>query len=291
VEINVSSFYKFVPIGAADLGAIKRALEESASHNGIRGLILLSEEGYNASIAGLEQALNAFFKDFSSILDASDLLIKENVCAKEPFRRFTVDLRKEIITFLGNHLDKTLPETYLSPEEWHKEISGDPEALIIDTRNWYETKLGAFKNALNPEIKTFSEFPEWVEAQSLAKDKKLLLYCTGGVRCEKAVVDLKGRGYTNVWQLHGGILNYLKEFPEGGYEGECFVFDHRVSVDKNLKPSQRYSLCPLCGDPAETPVTCKLCETDAILCASCLEKLPAAVCSKNCRHHIYRIEK
>ena len=286
--MRISSFYKFTPIPKEELNSRKILLESWVEKFPIRGLILLSEEGYNATIAGTQDDIENYLLLFKEHFATDEMLLKESTSEFQPFRRFKVDLRTEIITFNGKHLNSTAPDTYLTPAEWQRTLDSDEEYILIDTRNDYETRLGIFDGAIDPKIKVFSEFPEWFEKQQFKKDQKILMYCTGGVRCEKAVVEFKERGYTNIWQLHGGILNYIEQFPNQHYQGDCYVFDHRVGVDQELKPSTRFKLCPLCGDPGDKDIDCAYCEKKSTICSKCLEALPAPACTKNCRHHLIR---
>ena len=145
-----------------------------------------------------------------------------------------------------------------------------------------------FENAIDPKIAKFSDFKNFMEREALPKDKKLFLYCTGGIRCEKAVPEVMRLGYKNVYQLEGGILKYLEEYPEGHFKGECFVFDRRVSVDSNLKPTNMYSSCPHCGNPGKERIACSNCGCDTVVCHRCVSRADRNACSKNCAHHIRR---
>jgi UPF0176 protein len=174
---------------------------------------------------------------------------------------------------------------HLSPAEWNRVMKEETDYVMIDTRNWYEHKIGTFKGALNPDIEKFTDFPEYIEAQGIEKDKKMLIYCTGGIRCEKGILELQKQGYDNVFQLDGGIINYMKEFPNDQFEGECFVFDHRVALDQNLAPSIKYGLCPHCGQPSEIKIECKRCDSEELICVDCgKEEFKKDTCSKNCAY-------
>jgi UPF0176 protein len=174
---------------------------------------------------------------------------------------------------------------HLSPAEWNQVLKTENDFVMIDTRNWYETQIGTFKGALDPKTEQFTEFPEFVEKQKIPQDKKMLIFCTGGIRCEKGILELQRRGYKNVYQLEGGILNYLKEYPNDQFEGECFVFDHRVALDQNLQPSTKYGLCPHCGQPSEIKIDCLRCDSEELICVDCAKlEFKKDTCSKNCAH-------
>ncbi|RYZ68556.1 MAG: hypothetical protein EOP05_16245, partial [Proteobacteria bacterium] len=206
-----------------------------------------------------------------------------------PFRRFGVRMREEIVT-LGKPEVQPLPpksKTHLSPDEWDQALAQE-DVVVLDTRNWYETRIGTFKKAIDPKLEEFSEFSEYVAKAEIPKDKKVLIFCTGGIRCEKAIVEMHDQGFENVFQLDGGILNYLAEKPNQNFEGECFVFDNRVAVDQKLQPSLQYALCPHCGQPADQDISCLRCDIDAKICVTCANEEAKNTCSKNCANH-YRV--
>ncbi len=275
----VTSFYKFHKF--TDLEALVKELEGKLSE--FEGLFLVAHEGMNATVATKNQSLIIPLKKYLENL-VGTIEWKDSTSHKRPFKRLTIQIRDEIVTLKRPDLvPETSQNNHLSPSEWHKVLKDESESIVlIDTRNDYETKIGKFKGALDPNIHHFSQFKDFLESSNIDKDKKVLMYCTGGVRCEKAILEMQQRGYENVYQLEGGILKYLEEYPDGFFEGECFVFDHRVSVDSNLKESSRYTLCPLCGNPGERKINCSNCGKFAIVCENCL----VDACSKNCRYHL-----
>ncbi len=285
--VAIAAFYKFLSISSEQVAEIRTGLEKFAEDRGIKGLVVLGTEGINATVAGSLEAIAAM-KEFVRVqLSAPEMTFKDSRADKMPFARFKVDVRSEIIT--TKNFDISVEDsqgTHLSPREWHEMLATDPDVVVVDTRNDYETEVGIFAGAIDPKIKKFSEFKEYVEREGLPRDKKLLLYCTGGIRCEKAVPEVKQLGYEKVYQLEGGILRYLEEYPEGYFQGECFVFDHRVAVDNNLQPSKKYKLCPHCGNPAQEAVSCNRCGSSATVCHRCVEREDLKSCSKNCAHHI-----
>lgn len=284
----ISTFYKFQKDENPE--QTQAYLESLAEKTDTRGLIIIGTEGFNATIASkTSENFEAFKQGIRDYFKAHDLFFKDSVSDVKPFRRFKVKIRKEIVT-LG---DTTLvpyglenrKNHHLTPTEWNQVMKNE-DHVIIDTRNWYETKIGTFKGALNPMTDKFTEFPAYLESQNIPKDKKVLIFCTGGIRCEKGILEVQKQGYKNVYQLYGGILNYLKEYPNDEFEGECFVFDHRVSVDQNMQPTKQYSLCPHCGQPGKTEIDCKRCDTHAAICEDCAQiEFKKDTCSKNCAHH------
>lgn len=284
--VVVAAFYKFVSVVPEELDSVREQLEQFATTRGLKGLIVLGKEGVNGTVAASADTINDFESLLPQIFKGARFTFKHSTAEKPPFARFKVDLRPEIVTIGDPSISAKESEgTYLTPREWHEALSTDPDVVLVDTRNDYETDIGVFDKAIDPRIKKFSDFGSFVEQQGLPKDKKLFLYCTGGIRCEKAVPEVKRLGYDNVYQLEGGILKYLEEFPNGHFKGECFVFDHRVAVDQNLQPTQTYKLCPHCGNPSKDHLLCSLCSKDAPVCQRCAERADLQTCSKNCAHH------
>lgn len=202
-----------------------------------------------------------------------------------------VKVKKEIVT-LGDESIVPASEkdaSHLSPQQWNEFIKNQ-NPVVLDVRNDYEMEIGKFKTAKDWQMKEFTEFPKLIENLEVDKDAPVLMYCTGGIRCEKASLEMRRQGYKNVYQLDGGILNYIKEFPNDEFAGECFVFDHRVAVDQTLEPSKSYALCVHCGQPAELkPFECVQCKEPSVVCHHCMdehkEDQSIQTCSKNCRHH------
>lgn len=283
----VSTFYKFQK--DADPEKSKTFLEDLAVKTNCRGLIIIGHEGFNATVCGKTSESREIFKQaIRDYYKSPELFFKDSVSDVVPFRRFRVKVRPEIVT-LGD--PSLVPygmdgkNHHLSPTEWNNVMKNE-DHVIIDTRNWYETKIGTFKGAMNPMTDQFTEFPKYLEENNIPKDKKVLIFCTGGIRCEKGILEVQKQGYKNVYQLYGGILNYLQEYPDDQFEGECFVFDHRVAVDQKLKPSEQYKLCPHCGQPGKTPIECRRCDTETLICEDCSEiKIKQVTCSKDCAHH------
>lgn len=265
---------------------LKGELESIAKVLNVRGLIILGTEGINSTCSSSSEGnLEAFKNHIRQVTKDSDLSFKNSRSEKVPFRRFKVKIREEIVTLGTPELfpDKR-KNHHLTPTEWNK-VMKEEDHIIIDTRNWYETKIGTFKGAINPMTEMFTEFPKFFEKNNFPKNKKTLIFCTGGIRCEKGILELQRQGYDNIYQLEGGILKYLEEYPNDQFEGECFVFDHRVAVDQNLQPSTKYKLCPHCGQPAATEIDCKRCDIHAVICEDCSKlEWKKDTCSKNCAY-------
>jgi UPF0176 protein len=285
-EVVISAFYKFITLSPERVSELQARLESFANTSGLRGLVVLGSEGINATVAGTPAVMGDLKSLLLELLPNEDFTFKDSLSSSVPFARFKVDVRPEIITTYDLSLSSDESRgTQLSPQEWHEMLSSDPDVVVVDTRNDYETEIGVFEGAIDPKIKKFSDFRGYVEQQGLPKDKKLLLYCTGGIRCEKAVPEMKRLGYDKVYQLEGGILRYLETYPDGHFKGECFVFDHRVAVDSNLQPSKTYKLCPHCGNPAKEDIKCVQCDNESVVCHRCIEREDRRTCSKNCAHH------
>ncbi|MGZ3770218.1 MAG: oxygen-dependent tRNA uridine(34) hydroxylase TrhO [Bdellovibrio sp.] len=285
----VTTFYDFQIL--QNPTAVQKDLEAKADELNVKGLIIIGTEGFNSTIAASsEQSFEAWKQFIREYFNVPNQFFKDSFSDKAPFRRFKVKIREEIVT---TGIPEIMPPKgknhHLSPSEWNQVLKEENDFVMIDTRNWYEYKIGTFKGALNPDIEKFTDFPEYIEQQGISKDKKMLIFCTGGIRCEKGILELQNQGFENVYQLDGGIINYMKQFPNDQFEGECFVFDHRVALDQDLKPSQKYGLCPHCGQPSEIKVTCKRCDSEELICVDCAEiEFKKDTCSKNCAHQ-YKI--
>mgnify|MGYP001320546881 CR=1 FL=1 len=235
--ILVCALYKFVEF--ADFEDMREPLLAYCKDHGIRGSLLIAREGINGTIAGEEPQMREVLAYLRKDPRFSDITVKESWAKKVPFKRMKVRLKQAIVNMGVNHIDPNdLVGTYVKPEDWNALIS-DPDTVVIDTRNDYEFAVGTFEGAVDPDTETFNEFPEWVKRNdnSLRAKKKVAMFCTGGIRCERATGLMLEQGFDEVYHLEGGILNYLEKVPEEKslWKGECFVFDDRVSVDHKLE--------------------------------------------------------
>ena len=280
---SITAVYHFSPI--QDPENLEHRLEEFAKNCGLRGLVILGNEGLNSTCAapspeGLQAWKSLLENEFQT-----PLKFKDSFSDQAPFRMFKVKQRHEIVTAGLPGVTPSGKNHHLTPQEWNHFLQNEKDVVCIDTRNWYEYKIGSFKSAVNPDIEKFTEFPEWLETQGYKKEQKMLIFCTGGIRCEKGILELQNKGYNNVYQLDGGILNYLEQKPNEEFWGECFVFDHRVAVDQNLAPSKKYHLCPHCGNPGDIKIHCSRCNHEAYICEDCQKlAMKSETCSKNCAH-------
>lgn len=279
---HITAQYKFFPIDEKDIPALQESLRIFGEHLNMSGLVILGTEGVNGTVAApSEEALDTWKAKMEDIF--GEITFKDSYADTQPFKRWFVKVRKEIVTLGDTDIVPNGKHNHLSPEEWEHMMEQE-DVVILDTRNTYETEIGMFEGALDPKIKSFQEFPDYVEKSGIPKDKKVLMYCTGGIRCEKACLEMERQGYRNVYQLDGGILRYMQERPHKKWKGECFVFDHRVAVNEDLKPSERYGLCPHCGDPGDRNITCAHCGEAGIMCVRCIDSMNYQSCSKNCAY-------
>ena len=249
MSVIVATFYKFVSL--EDCAGLQRSLQAVCDDNALQGTILLAAEGINATISGTERDIDTVLAWLKADPHFGDLVVKKAITNEHPFARMKVKVKREIVT-LDQPSAKPTEQvgTYISPQEWNRLIT-DPEVILVDARNDYEVNIGTFKGAVNPQTQAFRQFPDYLQTHLNPHDhKKVAMFCTGGIRCEKATSYLLKQGFEEVYHLQGGILKYLEEIPEAEslWEGECFVFDERVTVRHGLQPGN-YDLCRACGNP------------------------------------------
>ena len=248
-NIVVAALYKFTPF--AEFEQYREPILNTMLEHGVKGTLLIAHEGINGTISGTRAGIDAVLNYLRSIEAIGEFVFKESYTDSQPFYRTKVKLKKEIVTMGVEGIDPLQSVgRYVKPHEWNALIS-DPDVVLIDTRNDYEVQIGTFENAINPQTETFREFPEYV-AKTLdpSKHKKVAMFCTGGIRCEKSTAYMRQQGFEEVYHLEGGILKYLEEVPaeESMWKGDCFVFDNRVAVNHNLEKSD-YDQCYACRMP------------------------------------------
>ena len=272
----VCALYHFVRLD--DHGSLKQPLMRLMNHHGIRGTLLLAAEGINGTVAGKRKAIDQLLEWLQAHDAFKNLVYKESYTDSQPFSRTKVKLKKEIVTMGVEDIDPNdIVGTYVKPQQWN-DLINDPDVVLVDTRNDYEVAIGTFKGALNPATETFREFPAYVQDNLDNKQhKKVAMFCTGGIRCEKSTAYLKQQGFDEVYHLEGGILKYLEEVPEDNslWQGECFVFDNRVSVDHNLEKGQ-YDQCYGCRMPITEEDKEHKHYLQGISCHHCFDKTDAA---------------
>ncbi len=274
-EYKVAALYRFTPID--DIPALRAEIYAFAEQNvpSICGTLLLAPEGINGTIAAHEGEMAkmiAFLHEKLGVcVDGIASELKYSHASAQPFNRFKVRPKKELITLRkpeANPYEQV--GTYVEPKDWN-DLINDPDVILVDTRNDYETKVGIFEGAIDPDMKIFTEFPDWVEKNlDPAKDKKVAMFCTGGIRCEKASSYMLAHGFENVYHLKGGILKYLETIPadESKWKGDCFVFDQRVAVGHGLKEGD-WSVCHACREPLSHEDTQRAEYENGISCHHC----------------------
>lgn len=272
----IAALYKFVHL--PDFEALQAPLLACCEANEVKGTLLLAEEGINGTIAGSSGAIKAVLDYLRSDTRLNTLVHKESWSEKMPFYRMKVKLKREIVTMgVPNVQAGTMAGTYVKPQDWNALID-DPDVVVVDTRNDYEVSIGTFNRAVNPQTASFTEFPQWVKEQSaegglLHNKPRVAMFCTGGIRCEKSTAYMRTLGFDEVYHLEGGILKYLETVPaqESRWDGECFVFDERVSVMHGLEPGH-YEFCRACRLPLSAADKASVHFVEGVSCPHCHDK-------------------
>ncbi|SFU06358.1 rhodanese-related sulfurtransferase [Mesorhizobium sp. YR577] len=268
---RVAALYRFCRFEA--FAALQAPLAAFCCTRGIKGTLLLAREGINGTVAGTEAAIAELVAWLEAIPELAGLELKYSHSAEMPFHRMKVRLKREIVTMGVEGIDPLEGAgAYVAPQDWNALIS-DPGTLVIDTRNDYEVSIGTFQGAVDPKTKSFREFPDWVaQHRDELEGRKVAMFCTGGIRCEKATAYVKSLGIDNVFHLKGGILKYLEDVPaeESLWQGECFVFDERVSVSHGLEPGD-ICLCRACRHPITPEEKLSPQFSDGVSCPHCYE--------------------
>jgi UPF0176 protein len=271
LPVTVAALYRFAPF--ENHLQMKAELAEFCCARGIRGTLILAHEGINGTVAGTSEAVEGLLEKLQDWPEFAGAEIKYSHAETMPFYRMKVKVKREIVTMGIEDIDPTKSAgAYVEAKDWNALIS-DEDTILIDTRNDYEVQIGTFKGAVDPDTKTFAEFPAWVEAnRDRFEGKKVAMFCTGGIRCEKATAFVKGLGVENVYHLKGGILKYLEEVPAAvsRWEGECFVFDERVSVGHGLIEGEA-ELCRACRAPLTAQAKASEKYEEGVSCPSCHE--------------------
>ncbi len=279
-SVLVAAFYRFAAM--ADLEPLRQELQALATESGVRGTILLAEEGVNGTISGPEAGVHALLRRLRQLPGLTQLEAKLSWSPAQAFARLKVRRKREIVS-MGCPSVKPAEQvgTYVRPTDWDDLIQ-DPETLVIDTRNAYEVAVGSFAGAIDPGTGSFREFPAWVERElrplvEQRRPRAIALFCTGGIRCEKATGFLLQQGFEGVHHLQGGILRYLEEVPaeRSSWQGECFVFDQRVTVNHRLEPGC-YSLCFACGLPLAPAQLAHPAYREGVSCHHCIDRFSDA---------------
>ena len=277
MTVRIAAFYRFFRF--PDYAARREGLAKALGALGIKGSVLLAGEGVNGTIAGSPDAIDAALGLLRAIPGNEGLEAKFSEAVAMPFLRLKVRLKREIVTMGVPGTDPNdLVGTYVKPADWNALIL-DPDTVLIDTRNDYEVAIGTFEGAIDPKTETFRQFPEWFRAfreklEAEGRKPKIAMFCTGGIRCEKATSFVKAEGIEDVFHLEGGILKYLEDVPEAAslWRGECFVFDERVSVCPDLSPGS-HVLCHACGHPVSQAQRADPAYVEGVSCPHCIDKM------------------
>lgn len=275
-EIVVCALYKFVSL--ENYRALQAPLRQFMQDHHVRGTLILADEGINGTVAASRQGVDALLNWLRLDSRLADLDCKESFTDTLPFKRAKVKIRKEIVTLGVPGIDpRHSVGTYLDPTEWNQ-LLADPDVLLVDTRNDYEYQVGSFRNAVNPQTVSFRELPRYVrEHLDPQRHRKIAMFCTGGIRCEKSTAYMKTQGFDEVYHLKGGILKYLEETPqqESLWEGECFVFDERVTVNHRLEKGS-YDQCNACRMPITQDHKTSDRFQQGVSCPHCYDRLTAS---------------
>ncbi|MFP4314126.1 MAG: rhodanese-related sulfurtransferase [Alphaproteobacteria bacterium] len=276
---KIAALYKFTPLD--DIPALRQEIYDYTAKNvpSICGTLLLAPEGINGTIGAFPEDMEkmvAYLDERLGVKEGQKACeFKYSHASERPFNKFKVRPKKELITLRKPEADPNkLVGEYVAPEDWN-DLINDPEVLLVDTRNDYETKVGIFDGAVDPDMKVFTEFPDWVEKNlDPAKHKKVAMFCTGGIRCEKASAYMLAHGFENVYHLKGGILKYLETIPadQSKWKGDCFVFDKRVAVGHGLKEGE-WTICHGCREPISKIETELPSYERGVSCLHCIENL------------------
>lgn len=282
IMYNVLLYYQYVPI--ADPAQFREQHYALCKQLQLKGRVLIGSEGINGTVAGSMEATEQYKQALRDDDRFKAIQFKENQYQVNPFPKLKVTVRKEIVTLGVEGADPQNSGQHLTPEQWHA-LAQQKDVVILDGRNNFEAAIGKFKNAITPDIEFFRDFPDWVQQNKpKLENKKVLMYCTGGIRCERASALLKEEGIQEVYQLDGGIINYGKHIPNGLWEGSCYVFDERAKVQVNDDAHhQIISQCLFCDTKTDVYYNCSnvKCNKMILLCDVCLDKSNMA-CSEDC---------
>jgi UPF0176 protein len=247
-------FYKFIPI--AEPGQLRDQLHACCDARHLKGRVIIAHEGLNGTLGGTEANVREVVALLHKDSRFADMEIKESVGTENTFPKLSIKVRPEIVTLKADiPLEADTHHNHLSPEQWRNTIENDPNIVLVDVRNRYESAVGKFANAVECDIENFRELPAYMDRLTPLKDRKVLMYCTGGIRCEKASALFRSHGFDQVYQLHGGIVNYHKEIGTTHWQGECFVFDQRMTVP-SPEPAEDIGRCAHTGAPTNRFVNC-----------------------------------
>ena len=280
MKIVVSSFYKYTEIENPEV--FQREHQNYCNELGIKGKVLVAREGINGTVSGTKEHIDKYEKHLLNNKLFSGMTYKRTITDEHPFKKTIVRIRKEIVTS-GLNVDMKNVGERITPKELKELYDKKEDFIILDARNDYESKIGKFHNAITPKLEVFRDFRKVAKKLSKHKDKKIVMYCTGGIRCEKASAYMKEQGYKKVYHLKDGILNYIEQYPDTYFEGRCFVFDNRLSVPSGDK-TEDIALCEFCHIPCGRYINCANMKCDKLfICCNECDNTWEGTCSKSCR--------
>lgn len=289
MKYEVILYYKFKQIDDPD--SFCKDHKKAIKDLGLKGRVYIGKEGINGTLGGTPEQVNKYKQLLWSIEGFEETEFKTDTNDAVPFAKLVCKVRDEIVAIHHNGLNPGEGVNYLSPTEWRQMMENEDDYVMIDVRNNYESKIGHFEGAVTPDVDNFYDFPQWLDeaGMEIPKDKKVLMYCTGGIRCEKFSVLMKQKGWDDVNQLHGGILKYARE--EGGehFKGKCFVFDDRLVVPVNKNNLEPIATCEITGKPADSYINCANMECNKLfVCSEEGVELMGGCCSEECRKSEYK---
>lgn len=256
---------------------------------GLKGRIYINKEGINGTVGGTFDQVEAYEKFLTGLPGFENTEFKTDECDYNPFAKMICKLRDEIVSLHMDGVNPAYGGNHLSPAEWRAVMESGEDYVMIDVRNNYESKIGHFEGALTPDLDNFYDFPQWLEESEISKDTKVLMYCTGGIRCEKFSVLMKDQGWDDVNQLHGGILRYAKEEQGKHFKGKCFVFDDRLVVPVDPANLEPIATCEITGKPADTYVNCANMQCNKLfVCSEEGARIMEGCCSEECKQSEYK---
>lgn len=287
MKYEVILYYKFNNINAPE--RFCKEHKQFLKDLGVKGRVYIGPEGLNGTIAGTPEQMEKYKEYVWSLPGFEETEFKTEESDTIPFPKLTCKVRDEIVSI---HVDGLNPEEggkHLSPAEWRNVMESQEDYILIDVRNNYESEVGHFDGAIKPDVENFYDFPKWLDEADLPKDKKVLMYCTGGIRCEKFSVLMKKKGWEDVNQLHGGILEYAKQEEGKHFKGKCFVFDDRLVVPVNKDDLQPIARCEITGKPADSYINCANMECNKLfICSEKGAELMEGCCSEECKQSEYK---
>ncbi|MDP2628355.1 MAG: rhodanese-related sulfurtransferase [Nanoarchaeota archaeon] len=277
MKFKTITFYKFFDVSSPE--ELLKYLKEICESLELKGRILIGKEGINAGVSGEKEKIKIFIEKIKEKDYFKDLTFRETDSEKNSYHKLVVRIRQEIIT-LGKSIDMKNKADYISPAELKQLFDKNEDFVILDTRNEYEARIGRFKNSLFLKIENFRDFPNELRNIQSMKNKKIITCCTGGIRCEKATALMKQEGFENVLQLRGGIIEYVNNFPGQEFEGDCFVFDDRLTISTGSE--KKLEKCEICGIPCNDYIDCHNmnCDRLFISCKNCQEKMNRTCCDE-----------